>query len=212
MEGQATLVPIQSMLGPAAGLPGGWDKVRELIRENQGSMPKFAAAPQILQETLLFPYLSGAEFMRRYQDQGHTGMPFGATCRCRRRRSCMPMRTSARIARAAGDDHASCAARRDEHYQNDMGEFETRVFLFQHLKDQNTSILAADGWAGDRYMILHTPHGDGLAWVTVWRSAVGCRRVPHGNAEGLHRALSRRCRLPKVPRARTWWPRSARWC
>ena len=40
-------------------------------------MPTFAAAPQILQETLLFPYLSGAEFMRRYQDQGHTGMPLG---------------------------------------------------------------------------------------------------------------------------------------
>ncbi|HMA01488.1 MAG TPA: hypothetical protein VKP02_03915, partial [Gemmatimonadaceae bacterium] len=58
MEGQATLVPIQSMLGPAAGLPGGWEKVRQLIRENQGSMPKFASAPEILQETLLFPYLS----------------------------------------------------------------------------------------------------------------------------------------------------------
>lgn len=57
-------------------------------------------------------------------------------------------------------------------YQNDMGEFETRLFLFQHLKDQNASILAAQGWAGDRYAILKTPHGEGLAWVTVWRSAV----------------------------------------
>jgi hypothetical protein len=53
-----------------------------------------------------------------------------------------------------------------------MGEFETRIFLFQHLKDQNASVLAADGWSGDRYVILKTPHGDGLAWVTVWRSAV----------------------------------------
>ena len=57
-------------------------------------------------------------------------------------------------------------------YQNDMGEFETRIFLFQHLKDQSASMLAADGWSGDRYVILKTPHGDGLAWVTVWRSAV----------------------------------------
>jgi hypothetical protein len=172
MEGQATLVPIQSMLGPAAGLPGGWDKVRELIRENQGSMPKFAAAPQILQETLLFPYLSGAEFMRRYQDQGHAGMPLGRD---------MPV-SSTQIMHA----DAYFGAHREQpvaitfpapqgatsDYQNDMGEFETRVFLFQHLKDQNTSILSADGWMGDRYMILHTPHGDGLAWVTVWRSAV----------------------------------------
>lgn len=172
MEGQATLVPIQSMLGPAAGLPGGWEKVRQLIRENQGSMPKFASAPEILQETLLFPYLSGAEFMRRYQDQGRTGLPVGAD---------MPV-SSTQIMHA----QAYFGAHREQPvaitlpaprgatstFQNDMGEFETRIFLYQHLKDQNTSVLAADGWAGDRYMILHTPHGDGLAWVTAWRSPV----------------------------------------
>jgi hypothetical protein len=172
MEGQATLVPIQSMLGPAAGLPGGWEKVRQLIRENQGSMPKFAAAPQILQETLLFPYLSGAEFMRRYQDQGRTGMPFGPN---------MPV-SSTQIMHAdayfGGHPERPVSIKlpaprgATSTYQNDMGEFETRVFLFQHLKDQNASVLSADGWSGDRYMILHTPHGDGIAWVTAWRSAV----------------------------------------
>lgn len=172
MEGQATLVPIESMLGPAAGLPGGWEKVRQLIRENQGSMPKFASAPEIVQETLLFPYLSGAEFMRRYQDQGRTGLPVGPD---------MPV-SSTQIMHA----QAYFSAHREQPvtitlpaprgatstFQNDMGEFETRIFLYQHLKDQNTSVLAADGWAGDRYMILHTPHGDGLAWVTAWRSPV----------------------------------------
>ena len=172
MEGQATLVPIQSMLGPAAGLPGGWEKVRELIRDNQGSMPKFAAAPPVLQETLLFPYLSGAEFMRRFQDQGPGRTPFGAA---------MPLSSTQILHESAyfGSHpelpvsitlpvlHGATST-----YQNDMGEFETRLFLFQHLKDQNASIQAAQGWAGDRYMILKTPHGDGLAWVTVWRSAV----------------------------------------
>jgi hypothetical protein len=172
MEGQATLVPIQGRLGPAAEFPGGWDKVREMIRESQGSMPKFAAAPQILQETLIFPYLSGMEFMRRYQDQGKTEMPFGAN---------MPV-SSTQIMHA---DAYFGAHRVDpvkitipelhgatSTYQNDMGEFETRISLFQHLKDQNASVLAADGWSGDRYVILKTPHGDGLAWVTAWRSAV----------------------------------------
>ena len=172
MEGQATLVPIQARLGPAAEFPGGWDKVREMIREGQGSMPKFAAAPPILQETLIFPYLSGMEFMRRYQDQGKTGVPFGAN---------LPV-SSTQIMHA----DAYFGAKRENPvkiaipalrgatstYQNDMGEFETRIFLFQHLKDQNASVLAADGWGGDRYVILKTPHGDGLAWVTVWRSAV----------------------------------------
>jgi hypothetical protein len=172
MEGQATLVPIQSRLGPAAELPGGWDKMREMIRENQGSQPKFAAAPPILQETLIFPYLSGMEFMRRYQDQGKTDLPFGAN---------MPVSsTQIMHADAYFGSHRVNPVRvtipslrgATSTYENDMGEFETRLFLFQHLKDQNASVLAADGWSGDRYVILKTPHGDGLAWITVWRSAV----------------------------------------
>ena len=172
MEGQATLVPIQSMLGPAAGLPGGWDKVREMIRESQSSMPKFAAAPEVLQETLIFPYLSGAEFMRRFDDQEPGKMPFGPA---------MPVSsTQIMHADAYFGSHPekpvviTLPAPRGatSSYQNDMGEFETRLFLFEHLKDQNASILAAAGWSGDRYAILHAPHGDGLAWITVWRSAV----------------------------------------
>jgi hypothetical protein len=172
MEGQATLVPLQSMLGPAAGLPGGWEKVRELIRENQGSMPKFAAAPPVLQETMLFPYLSGAEFMRRFQDQRPGKTPFGAA---------MPLSSTQILHESAyfgshPELPVSIAVPElrgaSSTYQNDMGEFETRLFLFQHLKDQNASIQAAQGWAGDRYLILKTPHGEGLAWITVWRSAV----------------------------------------
>ncbi|MFI5243498.1 MAG: hypothetical protein ACHQRL_10860, partial [Gemmatimonadales bacterium] len=172
MEGQATLVPLQTMLGPAAQLPGGWDKVRELIRENQSSMPKFAAAPQVLQETLIFPYLSGAEFMRRFDDQEPGKMPFGAA---------MPV-SSTQILHVdayfgSHPDRPVSITLPAPHgatssYQNDMGEFETRLFLFHHLQDQNESIQAAAGWSGDRYAILHSPRGEGIAWVTVWRSAV----------------------------------------
>ncbi|MEP7086219.1 MAG: hypothetical protein ABI884_02695 [Gemmatimonadota bacterium] len=172
MEGQATLVPLRDRLGPAAEIPGGWDRVRQMVRESSSSMPKFAAAPQILQETLIFPYLSGMEFMKHFDDQEPGKMPFGAA---------MPVSSTQIIHPSAyfGSNaeqpvtitlpplHGATNT-----YENDMGEFETRLFLFQHLKDQNASIMAAMGWAGDRYAILKTPHGDGLAWVTVWRSAV----------------------------------------
>ncbi len=172
MEGQATLVPIQAMLGPGASLPGGWDRVREMIRDNQSAMPKFAAAPQVLQETLLFPYLSGAEFMRRFEDQAHGKLPFGAA---------MPVSsTQIMHSEAYFGSHPQTpltivlpAPRgATSNYQNDMGEFETRLFLFAHLKDQSAAVRGAVGWSGDRYMILHSPHGDGLAWLTAWRSAV----------------------------------------
>ena len=45
-EGQAVYEQISIMLGGsniAINLPGGWDRIREMIRENQASMPIFAA-------------------------------------------------------------------------------------------------------------------------------------------------------------------------
>ena len=71
-EGQAVYEQISIMLGGsniAINLPGGWDRIREMIRENQSSMPVFAAAPKVIQETLIFPYLSGAEFYRNYKER-----------------------------------------------------------------------------------------------------------------------------------------------
>ncbi|MBL8983339.1 MAG: hypothetical protein JNL26_14195, partial [Gemmatimonadetes bacterium] len=53
MEGQATLEQVASMIGggtAVANLPGGWDRVREMIRDGQGAMPTFASAPLVIQE------------------------------------------------------------------------------------------------------------------------------------------------------------------
>jgi hypothetical protein len=72
VEGQATLEQIGTMIGSdnaITSMPGGWDRVRQMIRDMQGSMPVFASAPTILQETLIFPYLTGAEFMRRFKQE-----------------------------------------------------------------------------------------------------------------------------------------------
>jgi hypothetical protein len=49
-EGQAVYEQISAMTqgsGMAMNMPGGWDRVREMIRENQSSMPVFARAPTI---------------------------------------------------------------------------------------------------------------------------------------------------------------------
>ena len=51
-----------------------------------------------------------------------------------------------------------------------MGEFGTRLFLFQHLKNHTEAIGAAQGWDGDRYRIVRTPAGGAIVWVTVWDS------------------------------------------
>jgi hypothetical protein len=173
IEGQATLEQIASMIGGGtmiANFPGGWDRVREMIREGQNAMPLFAGAPMLIQETLLFPYLSGAEFMKNFKDKNEGKPPFGD----------MPVSTEqvlhedrffvTRDPPTAVTLPAPNGGR--DAYDNDLGEFETRLFLYQHLKDRDAAYRGAAGWDGDRYVSFQTGRGDGIAWLTVWDTSV----------------------------------------
>jgi hypothetical protein len=172
IEGQATFEQLASMLGSGtmvANLPGGWDRVRALIRENNSSMPIFSSAPTIIQETLLFPYLSGAEFMRNFKEKFPGKSPYDM----------MPVSTE----QVMHDDRFF--VNRDDPtvvtlpaptgkviYENDLGEFETRLLLYEHLKDRDAAYRGAAGWDGDRYVLFESGRGEGLAWVTVWDTSV----------------------------------------
>lgn len=174
IEGQATFEQVKAMLGSnnlAATLPGGWDRVRDMIREGQSAMPVFSSAPMIIQETLIFPYLSGAEFMRRFDETRPGKVPFDS----------MPLSTEQIMHSGSYFDSPDPPTRvtlpdvgggARSVYSNNLGEFETRLFLFQHLQDQNAAIRGAAGWDGDRYVLFDTKGGDGLAWVTVWDSKI----------------------------------------
>ena len=171
IEGQAVLVPIQAMLGPGADLPAGWDRVRDMVRQNKDKMPVFSSAPMVLQETLIFPYLSGLEFMHNFAAQRAGQEPYTA----------MPTSTTQILHDSAyfgshpeqplGITFAA-PARGSVLYTDNLGEFETRLFLFQHLQDQTEAVRGAAGWRGDRYEVIRTPHGDGIAWLSLWNGAV----------------------------------------
>jgi hypothetical protein len=172
-EGQAVYEQISIMLGGsniAINLPGGWDRIRDMIRETQGSQPIFASAPRIIQETLIFPYLSGAEFYRNYKERKPGSIIYKD----------MPVSTEQIIHPTAffgtRDNPTRVAlgalTNATDVYENDLGEFETRLFLFQNLNDQNESVRGASGWDGDRYAVVNTPQGPGIAWLTVWDSPV----------------------------------------
>ncbi len=172
-EGQAVYEQVSVMLGGAnvaINLPGGWDRVRELIRESQSSMPIFATAPTVIQETLIFPYLSGAEFVRNYKER-KPGEVFYKD---------MPVSTEQIVHPASffvnRDPPTKIAlgtlANGTEVYQNTLGEFEMRLFLFEHVKDQNEAVRGATGWDGDRYAVVNTPRGEGIVLLTVWDSSV----------------------------------------
>jgi hypothetical protein len=172
-EGQAVYEQISIMLGGsniAINLPGGWDRIRDMIRETQGSQPVFASAPRIIQETLIFPYLSGAEFYRNYKERKPGSIIYND----------MPVSTEQIIHPAAffgARDNPTkvglgTLTNATDVYENDLGEFETRLFLFQYLNDQNEAVRGASGWDGDRYAVVNTPQGPGIVWLTVWDSPV----------------------------------------
>ncbi|HET7456944.1 MAG TPA: hypothetical protein VFJ74_04755 [Gemmatimonadaceae bacterium] len=174
IEGQAVYEQLASMSTDAGFLdriPGGWDRIRQTIRDEQSSMPVLASAPMVIQEELIFPYLSGAEFVRRYKSQRpgkspiadlpqsteqvlHTEAFFGAHPDAPLRVT-LPAITGAKVT-----------------YENTLGEFETRLLLFQHLKDQSAAARGAAGWGGDRYALVDTPKGQGLVWLSVWDTPV----------------------------------------
>jgi hypothetical protein len=133
-------------------------------------MPVFATAPMFIQESLLFPYLSGAEFVRHFKEKRPGQMPFRPpptstkqVMQPDRFLDSLDVPTRVLLPKPEGGSVV---------YENDMGEFETRLYLFQHLGDAGIAARGAAGWEGDRYLVVNTSRGAGLTWLTVWDSSI----------------------------------------
>ncbi|MDQ6888107.1 MAG: hypothetical protein M3068_12590 [Gemmatimonadota bacterium] len=172
IEGQAMLVPLQAAAGagvdPAARYPGGWEAIRQLVRDNFSSTPVAARAPMVIRETEIFSYVNGMEFVRRFVERHPGRSPYGAAIPHSSEQLLHPEKYDGAVREEPLKVVLPAPAGATESYQNDIGEFGIRVFLYQHLKDQPTSIRAAAGWGGDRYVIVRSSRGEGLAWVSVW--------------------------------------------
>jgi hypothetical protein len=173
IEGQATFEQILLMTGGkgslTGALPGGWQQMQDMIRQATATQPVFASAPMVIQEALLFPYVNGADFVRRYKQRHPTRLSFDS----------LPQSTEQIM-----HDEAYFGPGRsvpvtvglppvaNEFYQNNLGEFGIRLFLYHHLRDIKTAAAAAQGWGGDRYAVVKTPKGNGVVLVTSWDSPV----------------------------------------
>jgi len=191
IEGEATYEQMVWALGGRANvatrMPGGQDRIRDMIRESQAS-PIFSAAPMVIQEELLFPYINGQDFVGRLKERQPNTLPFRA----------MPQSTEQVM-----HDRAYFASPPDapirvalpllpnQVYANTLGEFDTRLFLFEHLQDQQVASQAAIGWGGDRYAVVRTANGLALVWVTVWDTPVDAAEF----VDALGRATQKRYRI-----------------
>ncbi len=123
-----------------------------------------------IQESSLFPYLSGAEFVRHFKEKRPGQMPFRPPPTSTKQvlhpdrfLDSLDVPTRITLPKPEGGSVV---------YENNLGEFETRLFLFQHLGDAGVAARGAAGWEGDRYEVVNTAQGAGLTWLTVWDSAI----------------------------------------
>ena len=188
LEGQATLVQMFVMMpeqNPDTLPLGLFWKSRALLSGQQGAqMQQFSQAPLWLRETMVFPYLGGADFVVWFRHKY-----FGRSVL-----DSMPASTEQIL-------HPERYAAHDEpttvtfapgppdtvQYEDDLGEFETRLLLQQLLDNEAEAATLATGWDGDRYQVLG-PKSDALVWYSVWDDAPAAARF----ATGLQRAWAKR--------------------
>ncbi len=186
LEGQATVVQI-SVLMPEQRpdtYPVGWFWQQRVVAARlQGQMAQFSRAPLWLREGLIFPYLGGADFIMwfRHNRPGRSVL------------TAMPTSTEQILhpdRYAEGDAPTSLAftgpSPDSVRFEDDLGEFETRLLLEQHLGDERQATELATGWDGDRYQVLGS--AGALVWYTVWDDAAAADRF----STGLERAWARR--------------------
>ncbi len=187
LEGQATVAQI-SVLMPEQNpdnLPPGWFwKQRATMAAQQAKMKEFERAPLWLREGLVFPYLGGADFIVWYRHKY-----FGRSVL-----DSMPRSTEQILHPEKYADHDEptdviyASSEPDTVvWEDNLGEFETRLLFQQLLGNETEAATLAMGWDGDRYQVLG-PKSDALVWYSVWDDAAAAARF----TGGLQRAWQKR--------------------
>ena len=170
LEGQATFYQIPMLMPEQQPetLPPHWFwRQREAMALQQEQMPQFARAPRWLRETLIFPYLAGADFIGWFV-RTHPGRePYGAA---------MPLSTEQILhpdRYLAGDQPLELQFTGNGpdtvRFDDNLGEFEIGLLITQLLHDSSETAgpAFAQGWGGDRYRV-YGANADALVWYSVW--------------------------------------------
>jgi hypothetical protein len=179
LEGQAVYAQLRASLGETGLRLGGWDRAKMAMRDGQEGMPIFSSAPMVIRESLLFPYTGGADFVYRFVNRKPDANVLDD----------MPISTRQLLSDAAyfgtGDSVLAAPARElptrvtlpapsrgTVKFTNVFGEFETRLVMYQFVRNETQAARAAQGVDGDRYALIELPQGDALVWASVWDTTV----------------------------------------
>lgn len=172
LEGQATLamMRMQPGVGDRVLDPSLWETVRDQLAKNQRTMPAFAGAPRVVREGLIFPYLSGAEFMRWWMTTHPDSVqPYGARMPTSTEQILLPSHYQ------AGDQPIPVAftgGPTDSVDSDVLGDEGVRILLSEIRGQAEVPTAIPVGWGGDRYVVYEAASGPALVWAAVWDTPV----------------------------------------
>ena len=183
LEGQATIASVKALLPEGMTIPPElWSQSRDLMKEAQTAMPLFAGAPLVIREQLLFPYLSGADFMMWWSRSARSDtVPYGPL---------MP-RSSEQILQpdryAAGDEPITVrfTAPDDALFENTLGDLDIRILAAQLAGADGIAGRLNRGWGGDRFRVYETARGPALIWYVLWDDSTAADRFHRGTGAAL---------------------------
>jgi hypothetical protein len=208
MEGHAMLVMFAVLAEQATGavvdpaaLPSPATELGPALALQNEQFPVFGRAPLVIRETLLFPYLSGADFVHalwsslapldRYPAPIDSLLPQSTEQVLRPRDRFIAERDDPIEVRF--DDADGTA---DVVHEDTFGQFETGIFLEQHLGPDARG--AADGWDGDRLRVVEHAGFDILQWISIWESGAQADRFADAVGRAARQRAGRRVSVDRV--------------
>jgi len=168
IEGHATLVMLEYVTERMQGapvdlatIPNFAAQLRPALEGVRAQFQALAAAPPVIQESLLFPYLEGAGYVHNLWQQGERVAPFGEY---------LPTSTEQILGGRPDDppvELAMSVVGGEVLHEDVLGRLELGVLLDQHLGPGSARL--AHGWGGDRYVLVDGANGErSLIWYAVW--------------------------------------------
>lgn len=173
IEGHATLVMLEFMFerGGAgavdlAEVPELAGQLRPALEEARTQYPALAAAPAIVQEGLLFPYVEGASYVLEVWRRGEAR---GSVLGERLPRSTEQVLDPGRLLGSEPDVPHELSVRsvspaHEIVFEETLGQAELRVLLRAWGLDPSL----AEGWGGDRFALVSHEPGFELVLATLW--------------------------------------------
>lgn len=194
IEGHATVVMLEYLAEQVAGqpldlteIPDFTSQVRPALENLRGQYPALSGAPEVIQESLLFPYIEGAGFVQvLWQEEDGRPAPFGAHMPRSSEQVLTPLRLLGASPDPPTDVAFASADGADPVYENGLGEVEVRILL-EELSGASVS-GGPIGWDGDRYALFRDSDGAAsLAWFSVWDSPEERDAFVEGARQGVSR-------------------------